>query len=203
MPAVRGVHFQPVSYFGRCSEPAGSYRITIPKMLALMEDQTEGWIHAGDFTGGGATNPYCTFQANYLKQKDGSMKLLAHGEPRASGASEQARDFVARQWSGTDDCCCQEADQKASCCGEKPREETCCCGGSTAGLTLDTSSLDEFLEEMHRNTLAVSGMLFQDAWNLELDRLRRCYILETDSRYGMVPFCIYNLTGSDGRTLYR
>ena len=203
MPAVRGVHFQPVSYFGRCSEPAGSYRITIPKMLALMEEQTGGWIHAGDFTGGGATNPYCTFQANYLKQKDGSMKLLAHGEPRASGASEQARDFVARQWSGTDDCCCQKADQKVSCCGEKPREETCCCGGSTAGLTLDTSSLDEFLEEMHRNTLAVSGMLFQDAWNLELDRLRRCYILETDSRYGMVPFCIYNLTGSDGRTLYR
>ena len=46
-------------------------------------------------------------------------------------------------------------------------------------------------------------MLFQDAWNLELDRLRRCYILETDSRYGMVPFCIYNLTGADGRTLYR
>ena len=203
MPAVRGVHFQPVSYFGRCSEPAGSYRITIPKMLALMEEQTGGWIHAGDFTGGGATNPYCTFQANYLKQKDGSMKLLAHGEPRASGASEQARDFVARQWSGTDDCCCQKADQKVSCCGEKPREETCCCGGSTAGLTLDTSSLDAFLEEMHRNTLAVSGMLFQDAWNLELDRLRRCYILETDSRYGMVPFCIYNLTGSDGRTLYR
>ena len=162
-------------------------------MLALMEDQTEGWIHAGDFTGGGATNPYCTFQANYLRQKDGSMKLLAHGEPRAAGASEQARDFVARQWSGTEACCCQEAEQ----------EDTCCCGESTAGLTLDTSSLDAFLEEIHRNTLAVSGMLFQDAWNLELDRLRRCYILETDSRYGMVPFCIYNLTGTDGRTLYR
>ena len=37
----------------------------------------------------------------------------------------------------------------------------------------------------------------------ELERLRRCYILETDSRYGMVPFCAYNLTGQKGKTLYR
>ena len=211
MPVIRGVHFQPVSYFGRCSESKGSYRITIPKMLRLLEEQTGGWIHAGDFTGGGATNPYCTFQANYLRQKDGSMKLLAHGEPRPSGLSEQARDFVARQWSGN---CCREGLQAGDgCCGEErtgesrctepPREENCCCGEETGRLTLDTSSLDNFLREIHRNTLAVSGMLFQDAWNLELDRLRRCYILESDSRYGMVPFCIYNLTGSDGRALYR
>ena len=169
-------------------------------MLRLLEEQTEGWIHAGDFTGGGATNPYCTFQANYLRRKDGSMKLLAHGEPRTSGLSEQARDFVARQWSGNG---CGEEKTGESCCGEPPREENCCCGEETGRLTLDTSSLDDFLREIHRNTLAVSGMLFQDAWNLELDRLRRCYILESDSRYGMVPFCIYNLTGSDGRALYR
>ena len=159
-------------------------------MLRLLEEQTGGWIHAGDFTGGGATNPYCTFQANYLRQKDGSMKLLAHGEPRTSGLSEQARDFVARQWSG-------------NCCREGLQAGDGCCGEETGRLTLDTSSLDNFLREIHRNTLAVSGMLFQDAWNLELDRLRRCYILESDSRYGMVPFCIYNLTGSDGRALYR
>ena len=211
MPVIRGVHFQPVSYFGRCSESKGSYRITIPKMLRLLEEQTGGWIHAGDFTGGGATNPYCTFQANYLRWKDGSMKLLAHGEPRTSGLSEQARDFVARQWSGNScreglqagDGCCGEERTGESRCTEPPREENCCCGEETGRLTLDTSSLDNFLREIHRNTLAVSGMLFQDAWNLELDRLRRCYILESDSRYGMVPFCIYNLTGSDGRALYR
>ena len=120
MPVIRGVHFQPVSYFGRCSESKGSYRITIPKMLRLLEEQTGGWIHAGDFTGGGATNPYCTFQANYLRQKDGSMKLLAHGESRTSGLSEQARDFVARQWSGNG---CGEEKTGESRCTEPPREE--------------------------------------------------------------------------------
>jgi uncharacterized radical SAM superfamily Fe-S cluster-containing enzyme len=46
-------------------------------------------------------------------------------------------------------------------------------------------------------------MVFQDAWNLDLDRLRRCHICEVDSRYGMVPFCAYNLTNQNGEALYR
>lgn len=70
-------------------------------------------------------------------------------------------------------------------------------------MQLDTSSLDEFLIKRHNNTFAVSGMLFQDACNLDLERLRRCYILETDSRYGMVPFCAYNMTSIKGKALYR
>ena len=71
------------------------------------------------------------------------------------------------------------------------------------GELLETSSLDAFLELARRSTFAVSGMVFQDAWNLELSRLRRCYICEMDSRWGMVPFCAYNLTDIEGRSLYR
>jgi uncharacterized radical SAM superfamily Fe-S cluster-containing enzyme len=67
----------------------------------------------------------------------------------------------------------------------------------------DTSSLDAFLAQARDNTFSVSGMLFQDAWNLDLDRLRRCYICEADSERGMVPFCAYNLTDTEGRALYR
>ena len=50
---------------------------------------------------------------------------------------------------------------------------------------------------------AVSGMIFQDAWNLDLDRLKRCYICEVDPDHGMVPFCAYNLTNLKGTYLYR
>lgn len=237
MPVVRGVHFQPISYFGRCLEAQGSYRITIPKMLKLMEEQTEDWIEHTHFTGGNATNPYCTFQANYLRQADGTMKPMIHGTARAYATSEQAREFVARQWVGPDDggaCCCgaeaetskvndccqPETQAQTCCCGieqevAKDNEEccccaeqeasngSCCCGEDTAQMQLDTSSLDKFLTNLHNNTFAISGMLFQDACNLDLERLRRCYILETDSRYHMVPFCAYNLTSLKGRTLYR
>lgn len=226
MPVVRGVHFQPISYFGRCLKAQGSYRITIPKLLSLMEEQTEGMMRAEHFTGGNATNPYCTFQANYLRQDDGSMQPMIHGTARAYGSSEQARKFVERQWAGAEpegscccgaepeipeeSCCCcgaePEMPEESCCCGaepEAPEESCCCCGESTEQMQLDVSSLDEFLIKRHNNTFAVSGMLFQDAGNLDLERLERCYILETDSRYGMVPFCAYNLTSLEGKTLYR
>ena len=168
-------------------------------------------MQAAHFTGGNATNPYCTFQANYLRQDDGSLKPMLHGTARAYATSEQAREFVARQWTGPEGggaCCCgAEPGEPAEtcCCGGEPEESSggCCCGEDTAQMQLDTSSLDDFLRKLHNNTFAVSGMLFQDAVNLDLNRLRRCYILETDSRYGMVPFCAYNLTGQKGTTLYR
>lgn len=210
MPVVRGVHFQPISYFGRCLKAQGSYRITIPRLLSLMEEQTEGMMRAEHFTGGNATNPYCTFQANYLRRDDGSMQPMIHGTARAYGSSEQARKFVERQWAGAEpegSCCCSavpEVAEDSCCCGTEPEASGgCCCGESTEQMQLDVSSLDEFLIQRHNNTFAVSGMLFQDAGNLDLERLERCYILETDSRYGMVPFCAYNLTSLEGKTLYR
>ena len=67
----------------------------------------------------------------------------------------------------------------------------------------ETSSLDRFLEEARKRTISISGMIFQDAYNLDLDRLKRCYICEVDSRLGMVPFCAYNLTDVEGNYLYR
>ena len=64
-------------------------------------------------------------------------------------------------------------------------------------------AFDEFLLAARENTFTVSGMLFQDAMNLDLARLRRCYICEVDAARGMVPFCAYNLTDTQGNALYR
>ena len=183
MPSVRGIHFQPISYFGRCGLERPVRPITIPRMLRLIEEQTEGLMKAADFSGGGAENPYCSFHASYLKREDGSLKLL----PKKSGScccctgSDDSREFVAKQWSGS---------------GSKTEF-------SADGDMTETSALDEFLEQARLNTFAVSGMVFQDAYNLDLERLKRCYICEVDSRYGLVPFCAYNLTDSEGRSLYR
>jgi len=181
MPAVRGVHFQPLSYFGRCPLPRPEKPVTIPKMLRLIEEQTAGRMRASDFAGGGAENPYCSFHASYLRREDGSLRPLRH--KAESGcccvSSDDSREAVAGQWSG-------EAEEFAE-----------------DGALLETSSLDAFLEHARLNTFAVSGMVFQDAWNLDLKRLRRCYICEVDPRWGMVPFCAYNLTDTEGRSLYR
>ncbi len=180
-PAVRGVHFQPLSYFGRCALPRPEKPVTIPRMLRLIEEQTDGLFRAADFTGGGAENPYCSFHASYRVQPDGSLKPLRRKADAGCCcvSSDDSRLAVAEQWSG-----------------ETPRF-------ASDGPLADSSSLDAFLEQARQRVFAVSGMVFQDAWSLDLKRLRRCYICEMDARYGMVPFCAYNLTDVEGRALYR
>ncbi|MCR5088987.1 MAG: radical SAM protein [Oscillospiraceae bacterium] len=181
MPAVRGVHFQPLSYFGRCALPRPEKPVTIPRMLRLMEEQSDGLFHAADFSGGGAENPYCSFHASYIRRSDGSLKPLRRKSNSGCCCvtSDDSRQAVAAQWSG-------ETEEFAA-----------------DGELQETSALDAFLEQTRLSTLVVSGMVFQDAWNLDLNRLRRCYICEMDSEKGMVPFCAYNLTDIEGRALYR
>ncbi len=171
---VRGVHFQPVSYFGRCELPEPETRLTIPRVIREIEAQTGGAMKFADFGGGGAESPWCSFHASYRKLPDGRLKAL----PRRESAccckkSSEARDFVAGRW------------------------------GAEAKPAADEDGFDRFMREAVENTFTVSGMAFMDADSLELDRLRRCYISEADAERGMVPFCAYNLTARDGRALYR
>ncbi len=193
-PYIRGVHIQPISYFGRCSLTPPERRLTIPRILKNIEEQTKGLMKAEDFGGGGAESPYCSFHASYLCREDGTIKAMAKKQSQCCCVeSSEARDFVAAHW------------------GEKPaKEETCCCCCSEeepqvaeGDCCCETSSLDEFLKKVVENTFTVSGMLFQDAENLDLERLRRCYLCEADSERGMVPFCAYNLTDTEGYALYR
>ncbi len=181
MPAVRGVHFQPVSYFGRCSLAPNAKRLTIPRLLREIEAQTGGLMKAEHFGGGGAESPYCSFHASYMKRADDRLLALSKKQTSCCCAkSSEARDFVARQWG---------LGAPSAAFTEAPMSET--------------SSLDAFLAKAQENTFTVSGMLFQDAWTLDLARLRRCYISEADMERGMVPFCAYNLTSSTGKALYR
>jgi uncharacterized radical SAM superfamily Fe-S cluster-containing enzyme len=67
-------------------------------------------------------------------------------------------------------------------------------------------ALDTFIreaEQLERETLAISGMAFQDAWTLDLERLSRCYIHIVNPDGALIPFCAYNLTSQGGRSLYR
>ena len=182
-PAVRGVHFQPISYFGRCALDRPEKPITIPKMLSLIEEQTDGMMRSADFSGGGAENPYCSFHASYRHLPDGSLKAMNRKNESCCccTGSDDSREFVANQWSGAEE--------------ERVFDDD--------GEMEETSALDAFLSQIKRDTFAVSGMVFQDACNLDLSRLTRWYICEVDEDFGIVPFCAYNLTDTEGRALYR
>jgi hypothetical protein len=46
-------------------------------------------------------------------------------------------------------------------------------------------------------------MAFQDAWNIDLERLRECFLHVLSPQQKLVPLCAYNLTSVTGQTLYR
>ena len=187
MPVVRGVHFQPMSRFGRCDVDAPRY--TLPDLLADIQTQTGGRMQASDFTGGNAEDAHCSFSANFLQNEDGSLQRLGQsacgcGTDGASccggapaDASARSRKFVARRWAG------------AKRAARDPKD-----------------AFDVFLDKLETKTLAVSAMAFMDAWTLDIERLKRCYIHVVRMKNGrveLIPFCAYNLSAIDGTTLYR
>lgn len=183
MPTVRGVHFQPMSYFGRYEKtPDKEVRIILPELLELLEEQTGEKVKAKDFSYGSAEHPLCSANADYIVQ-EGSWKAIRKKKARCcSCSSDAAREAVAQKWSLAESA--QREEKKTGCC-------------------TDLSSLDAFLEERQKHTLTISAMAFQDAWNLDLERLQRCYIHIVSPDKRLIPFCAYNLSSSQGVCLYR
>lgn len=56
----------------------------------------------------------------------------------------------------------------------------------------------DLLERAQSHSLCISGMAFQDAWNIDLQRLRRCCIHVAAGNGKLIPFCAYYLTNSTG-----
>jgi uncharacterized radical SAM superfamily Fe-S cluster-containing enzyme len=185
-PAIRGVHFQPVSRFGRYPQSLPEHeRLTLPELIRAIENQTDGLFRTDQFRPPGCEHPLCSFHGNFLRLPEGGVKALTgHGtgccsstpEPVSKGTG-QAVSFVTHQWAAPDPTVASSAD--------------------------GTHSLDGFLENFRSNTFAVSAMAFQDVWNLDLERVQECciHVAAPDGR--MIPFCLYNLTSATGEPLYR
>ncbi len=190
VPTVRGVHFQPISYFGRYPAPPGDpERITLPEIMRGLEQQTTGQIRLEHFRPPGCEHERCSFHGNFTVQPDGSLQSMAsdraccEAKPSAPGAGAQAAiDVVARQWAAP---------------------EIQPCGQERIVPSHETGDLDAFLARVCTRTLAVTGMAFQDAWTLDLERLKGCciHVCAPDGR--LVPFCAWNLTSRAGWSPHR
>ncbi len=190
LPAVRGVHFQPVSYFGRYpSPPRDEDRITIPEIITEIETQTGGRIRAAHFKPPGCENALCSFHGNFVLLSDGKLSPWTQCQSGDCGCkpiqgaegAAKARRFVTQFWSWPNE-------------GQLPHER-----GNAPSL----GAWDDFLIRVRTHSLCVSGMAFQDAWTLDLERLKDCciHVVHPDGR--LIPFCAYNLTDGEGRSYYR
>lgn len=182
-PHVRGVHFQPMSYFGRFPNDFVPDHVTLPEVMRCLAQQSEGVLQVDDFRPPGCEHALCSFSARYIQQEDGHLVRLGSNscdctpQPAEQGALTSI-GVTARQWGGVDAAC-------AESCAE-PADE-----------------LDRFLHRARTHTFSVSGMAFQDAWSMNLERLQGCCIHVARPDGGLIPFCSFNLTASDGRTLHR
>jgi uncharacterized radical SAM superfamily Fe-S cluster-containing enzyme len=196
LPTVRGVHFQPISYFGRYPHsPADADRLTIPEVIRAVEVQTEGLVPRQAFKPSGCENATCSFHANFVLMPDGSLMSWTRHKAqsscccqpeRAEEGAARTREFTARYWSHP------EADEEAASSSPNPSREGPGLGG-----------WDLFLSRARTHAFTISGMAFQDAWTLDLERLRDCCIHTVSPEGRIVPFCAYNLTSRQGRALYR
>ncbi|SDH36526.1 radical SAM (seleno)protein TrsS [Desulfosporosinus hippei] len=181
-PAVRGVHFQPVSYFGRIlKEPLDSDRITLPEVIQAIEEQTDGLIKVGNLK---PHNGRCSFSGNFIRQRDGSLKPIVNnsccnGPERADELARKTRTFVARQWSGAETLKIQPLSTQPS------------------------NSWDNLIQQLKIYAFSISGMAFQDVWNLDIERLKNCCIHVVSPEGKLIPFCAYNLTDKFGHSIYR
>jgi 7,8-dihydro-6-hydroxymethylpterin dimethyltransferase len=181
-PTVRGVHFQPISYFGRYPADFVPDHVTLPELMTGLQQQSKAILTATDFLPPGCEHALCSFSARYLVKEDGELTRIGSGtcdckpQPAEAGALT-AIAVTARQW------------------GPARQDETCC--------SESRDDLDRFLLRARSHIFAISAMAFQDAWTLNLERLQACCIHVARPGGRLVPFCSYNLTSSDGLPLHR
>lgn len=191
VPVVKGVHFQPITFIGRYPEMgAFANRITLPEIIKEIEIQTGGEIREENFIPPGCEDSCCSFSGVFVLLEAGRLfpltkfdplKKLAPAHPSRISAPEQSRKFVNARWRF------KEMDEHGACCSCK---------------TLDSSLGANFIERAKSHFLTISAMAFQDSYNLDLKRLRRCCIHVVGDNGRLVPFCAYYLTSSKGRRIY-
>lgn len=181
-PHVRGVHFQPISYFGRFPEEFTPDHVTLPEIMTGVSQQSGCKIHTEDFRPPGCEHALCSFSAKYLMQEDGELMKLGSDscdckpKPAEEGALTSI-GVTARQW------------------GPAPTLAT------NAGQPMD--DLSKFIQRARTHIFSISGMAFQDCWSLNLDRLQGCCIHVAQPGGKLIPFCSFNLTARNGRPLHR
>ncbi|MHC6180074.1 radical SAM (seleno)protein TrsS [Clostridium sp. JNZ X4-2] len=187
LPVVRGVHFQPVSYFGRIPySPNDEYRITLPEVMDAVENQTSGKIKVSSMKPPGCENSLCSFHGNYiLKNKKELISVTNNsngccGVEKAEEGAKKSIKFVSRNWSSRE---------------KNAHEEK---------LHLERpDTWQNILYTIRNYSFSISAMAFQDIWNIDLERLKDCCIHVVNPKGKLIPFCIYNMTDTKGDYIYR
>lgn len=209
LDVIRGVNFQPVSFVGRINEEDTTKRISFAEVIQKIEEQTESAIKTSDWRPPGFINPISKLVESIKKEPqvefgcspncgaatylfyeddkivpitsfldvDGLMQKLNEifNQKHKLKRVELLADFTKNINSFVNK--------------EKAPKSMSSLPKILANILVKGDYSD--LADFHQKSLYVGGMWFQDAWNLDLERLERCVIHYTTPD-GVIPFCSYN-----------
>jgi len=212
---VRGVNFQPISFCGRVTnideERRKEQRVDYVGMIEAIEKEFDGQISREDFYPVSFVFPI----SKLIKNLKGETQIEFTAHPGCGGATyvfvdngnpipitrfidvERVMKFIDRQAE-------KRGPFKKLRIGyaflrniNKFVDQDKSPEGFNLKKVLKESTLGGSygsLRGFHYNSLFVGSMWFQDAWNLNIDRLKNCVIHYTTFE-GMIPFCTYNGLG--------
>ena len=161
MPAVKGIHFQPVTYTGRF--PDGEKpRFTLPELVNAIEEQSGGLVKSSWLKPSSSDSPLCGF----------------HAELRRDGAR-----FSAIENNNHNSCCCSAVVRSQRSVKNRWTR--------TNYPSPKRGSIEELLRDIEDSNFSISAMFFQDIYNLDLARVRSCASVHVYNNGKLVPFCIY------------
>lgn len=191
---VKGIHFQPASFFGRYpGEDEKTRRATMFDVMHGIEDQAEGFCYK-DFAPIATGHQLCCFYSTYMKMPDGKVKLMLSKEEKDKGVT----------------CCGKSEEKEIACCSKKPSEyekidiikknrdyvlnkwSVAVPGAECSCKDPENMDFDDFLSYYKNNVFTVTGMAFMDRSNLDAERLKRCRVQQLTADDRLIPFCAYN-----------
>ena len=215
MDIIRGVNFQPISFCGRVTklkdEKREKQRVDYVQMMEVMEKEFDGQISREDFY----PVPFVSPISKLIEMLKGEPQVEFTAHPGCGGATyifyenekpipitrfidvEGLLDFINRQSE------IKGPFKKIRVGGaflihinDFVDDEKAPHGFDLRKLLKDAAlggSYDS-LRGFHYKSLFVGSMWFQDAFNLNIERLKRC-VIHYSTLEGIVPFCAYNGLG--------
>jgi len=215
MDIIRGVNFQPISFCGRVTkikdEKRMQQRVDYVRMMEAIEKEFKGDISRHDFY----PVPFVFPISKLIEDLKGEAQVEFTAHPGCGGATyifvEDGKALPVTRFidvEGLLEFINKQSKTKGPL--KKLRIASSFLKNLNKFVDVEKAPKDfdlmklvkdaalggsyDSLRGFHYKSLFIGSMWFQDAWNLNVDRLQRCVIHYT-TLDGIVPFCAYNGLG--------
>jgi uncharacterized radical SAM superfamily Fe-S cluster-containing enzyme len=183
-PAVTGVFFQPVTHTGRHPGFDPLDRLTNVEVIRAVCAQLPEWFREDDFVAVPCCSPTCRSATYALYDGEDLVPL-----PRLVDV-EDYLDYVTNR---------AVPDLEVKAALEGLFSASAAGGTERTGERLECVACGVGLPAELRDVAAQGFMVvvqdFQDAWTLDVDKLRKCCVSQIVPDGRLIPFCAYNSVG--------